>query len=188
MNAGNPFDEVACIIAQGDPPGWLAPSLERSSKAFGPDWEITPDLYHRFKNRIERMRGATDTLIDVVRLFDPLPAGLLPPFFTAFQESLAPLKQWLNELSGRPGRRPYFARELCADLIVFYWKVVHGMAEPGSEKVYQACEDYWQACGGDASGDIESWRRMVAEASARDDLFLMHNMLILLLGTDPEPK
>ncbi len=180
------FEKVASLIAKS-PPGWLAPSLERSRKAFGPDWEITPDLYHQFKKRIDGMREATDTLVEAVQLFDPLPAGLLPPFFTAFQESLPLLKAWLNELSSRPqGRRPYFARELCADLIVFYWKVVHGKVEPGSEEVYQACEEYWQACGGDASDDIEkSWRRMAEEASARDDAFLMHNLLILLLGSEP---
>ena len=56
---------------------------------------------------------------------------------------------------------------ICAEVIVEAWKLIHGKAEPRSEKVYEACEEYWQACGGPAS-DLNNWRRHVEKASAKN--------------------
>jgi hypothetical protein len=155
---------VAYRIANGgDPPDWLAPALERVSPFVQSEAKITPSLYREYKNRLRRMKKAIDTLLELFPLIERLPDGLLPPILTGFEENLPVLRQWLDELIRRPGgRRPHLGRELCADLICFYWKRVNGKIEPRSDRVYDACELYWQVCGNDPSGDIENWRRMVS--------------------------
>jgi hypothetical protein len=163
----------------------------RRSLFVGPHAQITPKTHQQYKKRITRLMDATNELVDLLNLVGRLPEGLLPEALSCADYPLDGLKDWLDQLNRKPagGRRPHFGRELCADLIVHWWKLCHDKAEPRSDKVYLACEEYWRACGGEPSGDIENWRRMVKEAASRPKPLLMHNMLILMLGgTEPATK
>jgi hypothetical protein len=185
------FAKVAEIIAKGDPPEWLVPALETLGQ-FNPNIPITPELYRQYKRRLRKMQDAVDTLIELFprfnREFDGLTSAQAP-VFQGFEESLAQLRDWLAAIGDNDkGRRPHPGRELCADLVVHFWKRVHGKAEPRSDKLYLACEEFWVAVGGEPSGDIDSWRRMVEKAADRDELFLSHNVLIRLVGTELKSK
>jgi hypothetical protein len=171
------YVDVACTIAEGRPPEWLVLALKDAREVVGSGMHITPEVYREYKKRCTECRKAVKTLMALLPLFDKA------PILTGFEESLPGLKDWLDKLSQKPaGRRPHFGRELCADLICFYWKLVHGKAKPRSDKLYHACEEYWRICGGEPSGDIENWRRMVEAAAARPDPLSMHNMLMWKVG------
>ena len=183
------FSDVASIIAKGEPPQWLAPSLEGVSQFVSNGLQITPDAYRLYKKRIKRMQEAVDTLVELLPSFEKLPESLLPPLVLGFEESLFEFKEWLDQLSrSGKGRRSHYGRELCAATIVLAWRVIHSKAEPRSDKVYEACEEYWRACGNEPSGDIDNWRRMVEEASARDHAFATHNMLIANIVAVQKPR
>jgi hypothetical protein len=175
--------EVAKIIAKGPPPEWLVDELEYFSRIIGSDQRITPEVFRQYKKRVEQIREAVDTLWDLFAILNHLPRGLQPLTTLGFEEVALPrLREWLDQLPDKSGRRPHFGRELCADLIVWFWKRVNGKTTPRSDKIDLACEEYWRACGGKPSGDTENWRRMVEDAVGRDDPFLMHNLLIRCLG------
>ena len=56
-------------------------------------------------------------------------------------------------------------RAHCAHVVVSLWKKVHGEVNPRSEKLYAACDAYWQANGGEDIGDISNWRTYVGKAN-----------------------
>jgi len=184
------FAHVARIIAKGEPPEWLAPQLATFSPAVSAV-QITPEVRQRYKKRLRRMQEAVATMIELFPLFDRSddPRFDHAPMVGDINESLLNLRDWLEQFarSGK-GRRPHFGRELCADLIVHYWRKCHGRAEPRSDKAYEACEEYWRACGGEPSSDIQNWRKMVQDASARPEPFLMHSMLVLAVGGTELPR
>jgi hypothetical protein len=179
------FATVASIIAKGPPPDWLVSTLELWAKAVT-NIEITPATYRLYKRRLRQMQEAVDTLIELFPLFNRNFEDLVSaqaPVEPWFEEDLPQLRDWLAEIGRNDkGRRPHFGRELCADIVVHFWKRVHGKAEPRSDKCYLACEQYWRVCGGEPSTDILNWRRMVEDASTRDELFLTHNMLVGIVG------
>jgi hypothetical protein len=185
-NAG--FAAVAEIIAKGPPPEWLVPALKDYSRAIASGFQVTPALYREYKKRIARMQEAVDTLLKGLPKFYELPGEWA--YDELMGEELWDLKTYFDGLSRIPksGRRPHFGRALCADLVVSYYKRIHGKASPRSEKLYDACEQYWRACGGEPSGDTENWRRMVKEAADRDEPFLLHHMLVFLIGNGTELK
>jgi hypothetical protein len=103
--------------------------------------------------------------------------------------ALTDLKEYFDRLSriGK-GRRAHFGREFCAFFIVSSWADIHGKAARRSDKVYEACEAYWQACGNEPSGDIDNWRRMVEKASSLAHAFEMHNFLIWIIASGTKLK
>ena len=69
------FNGVARTIAQGDPPKWLAVGLTHFSPGIGSDDDIDIDI----STIIERMQGATDTLITWLPIFGSRRFGLTCP-------------------------------------------------------------------------------------------------------------
>jgi hypothetical protein len=64
--------------------------------------------------------------------------------------------------SRRGGPRPNLQRWACAGVVAEAWEIIHGKAAPRSFRLYEACNEYWIACGGEDRGeDIENWRRDV---------------------------
>jgi hypothetical protein len=180
------FAAVVEVIAKGPPPEWLVGWLKAFSEKVGSDFKITPDVYRQYKRRMKQVREAVDTLSNLV---SSLPEGLLPEVLLEFDEIREPeLKDWLDQISRQDkGRRPHVGRELCADVIVWCWEHIRGKVKSRSDTLYLACEEYWRACGGEPSSDIQSWRRMVEHAATRGrssdfGVFMTHNMLIHTLG------
>ena len=47
-------------------------------------------------------------------------------------------------------------RQVCAAIVVEAWTLIHGKAQPRSDWLYRACNEYWQACGHEYRS--EGWR------------------------------
>lgn len=154
---------LASIIAKGDPPDWLVRGLERL--AIRPD--LTTKERQDYQDIVERMRKATDTLLDNLPIFFGVPWGArCPPDVTRALAALPGVKRALDPAKGKPktGRPSNVQREMCAAVVLEAWKLCHGKAEPRSLKLEQACEEYWQAWGRKPTGDPESRRRVINRA------------------------
>jgi hypothetical protein len=183
------FVKVAEIIAKGPPPfakgpppDWLIPALQTWSRAIASGFQVTPALHREYKKRIAKMQEAVETLLVGLPKFYELPGDWACDDVIA--EYLGELKAYFDRLSAVPkgGRKPHFGRKLCADFVVSYWKRIHGKASPRSDNCYEACEQYWVACGGEPSSDIQNWRDMVRDAAEREEPFLLQHILIFMIG------
>jgi hypothetical protein len=81
-------------------------------------------------------------------------------------EVLTKIKAYLARAMSRPprkgGPRPNVERRVCAAIVVEAWALIHGKAQPRSDQLYRACNEYWQACGHEYRS--EGWRRDVENA------------------------
>ena len=168
MKPNHNFNVVARTIAKRAPPEWLVPALERFSDGIGKDASDVP-----FHSIIEQMQRATDVLIRWLPAWGKLPYGTECPKHVAMALAALPRIKKDLDLASRKliGRRPDAQRLVCAAVIARAWKIIHGKPEPRSEKLLQACVDYWRACGGEQIGgtdDIENWKRHVQRALKAD--------------------
>jgi len=162
------FNGVARSIAKGDPPKWLVAGLTHFSNGIGSDTSDI-DIYLM----IERMQGATDTLIKWLPTYKHLGFGLPCPEEVAIALKVLPsIKEDLDRLAKKPiGRTPDAQRDVCAAVVARAWKIIHGKAGPRSRHLQEACTEYWQACGGKQIGDYdnpENWRRPIERALTAD--------------------
>jgi hypothetical protein len=60
-------------------------------------------------------------------------------------------------------RPPDLRKRLCAGVCLGIWRDIHGIEEPSSPKLWEACEAYWVACGQppNASGNLKQWKRFL---------------------------
>ena len=168
-NADPKFDGVARSIAKGNPPKWLLVGLTQFSQGIGFDTSGTDN----FDTIVERMQDAAHVLLTSLPIYKHLGFGLPCPEEVALALQVLPRIQEdldrLAKLKNRKGRRPDAQREVCAAVIAIAWKLLHGKPEPRSDKLLEACYDYWRACGGKQIGEvdgIENWRRPVERALA----------------------
>jgi len=173
----NPFTDVARIITKGaPPPDWIADGLEHFSGIIGPRPSIPGRA--QFERIIEEMQEAAKTLVRYLPAFQRaeshLPSFQCPDEVTSVLAGLPKVIADIERLKGEPrtGRRPDVRRKFCAEVIVEIWKLLHGKAEPHSERLKEACNEYWRACGnaeiGDV-GDLDNWRRAAKRAAGKDN-------------------
>jgi len=182
MKPNHKFDGVARIIAKGAPPEWLVDALEHFSDGIGKDASDVPVF-----RIIERMQDAVHVLITWLPAFQHLPYGWKCKEVAVALAVLPRIKKDLDRLAKlktSKGRRPDAQRLICAAVVVRAWKIIHGKAEPRSEKLLQACRDYWRACGGEQIGredfkgtSYENWRRPV-ERTLRADYGWVERVLL----------
>jgi hypothetical protein len=158
------FVAVARLVTN-EPPEWLMVGLEHFGEFVGR--EKTEGL----DGIIRRMKDAADTLLKFLPAFKHLPLGLpCPPDVPVVLDALPRVKQHLDRLGKkRTGRPTDVRRQLCANVVVEAWKLIHGKTQPRSDKLYDACSAYWRACGGKEIGETSDpsvWRRNVEKASA----------------------
>jgi len=174
--SGNPdpkFQGVGRTIAGGPPPKWLMRGLGHFSDHLGAV-AITTGEAKRFNAMFSRMSDAADRLIKGLPLFENLRLGLQCPDDVAIALDVLPrIKKTLALLAKPSGKkRPNVLRVTCAAVVVEAWRLSRGKAEPRSDQLYRACEEYWKACGGEPigpKGDIGNWRRHVEVAVVVED-------------------
>jgi hypothetical protein len=158
---------VATLIAKGDPPPqWLVDGLEFFITNPDPGPANAIEV-------IERMQKATDLLLRYLPGFDQLPRGWHVLDVPEAVEVLSQIKfaLTLNRPKAKPktGRPPNIWRQNCAAVVLEAWKQCHGKAEPHSQKLRDACEEYWKAWGGKPlgkTGTPENWRKIIEKAAA----------------------
>jgi hypothetical protein len=174
----SPFAEVAALIANGLPqPEWLIPALERFSKFVG--GEISLKEREKFEGILLRMKDATDCLIKFLPLFLELslPIGIERKA-TAALDALPAVREALEHATKQPPRKggptPNVRRQNCAAIVIEAWKEFRS-PEPRSIELGKACNQYWQACGGE-DRDAENWRRDVERALKSDNKWIRRRL------------
>jgi hypothetical protein len=166
------FEDVAKLIAKGNPPEWLMPALDFFNGFIGGDPVSAKDRKHS-EEIIARMQDAADYLAKFLPLFTRLPLSIRCPDDVATALVVLPkIKKRLAHavLPKRAGgRHPNDERKLCAAVVVEAWRFIHDKAEPESPKLWTACNEYWQACGHAYRGsDVDTWRSDCRAAVAVD--------------------
>ena len=68
---------------------------------------------------------------------------------------------------------PDSRRLVCAAVCAEVWHLQRGEVQPFSATLQEACEEYWQCCGndetGDAKGSIRTWERCLREVGKDED-------------------
>ena len=160
-----PMVAVASTIAKGDPPEWLVLALANFQDFVG--GEITSEEDRRYAQITEQMHDAAGKLITWLPAFMHMPSVIKAPdeVHTAL-EVLPKIKAYLARAMNQPprkgGPRPNVERQVCAAIAVEAWTLIHGKAQPRSDWLYRACNEYWQACGHEYRS--EGWRRDVEDA------------------------
>jgi hypothetical protein len=160
------FTTVAEAIAKTKPPPWLAPALASFRPFVGTD-QVPNEDYQRHQIIKEHMLGAAETLIKYLPAFmhSPIDIGLADEAAIAIP-ALTKIKAYLDRSLNQPGRgggpRPFMQRKVCAAVVVEAWALIRGKAQPRSNRLYHACNEYWQACGHEYRS--ESWREDVEDA------------------------
>jgi len=153
--------EVARIIAKGDPPDWLVAGLEefRFLEIMSDE---SPATIHQ--ELIEDMRRAENAAATLLRLLPRLKGVIRCDAKVDLALTALPrIRQQLEQHTPQPHpyRWPEGKRQLCAAVVVEAWAAFHGKAELRSDYLYQACDAFWIACGGEPMPDISNWRHTV---------------------------
>jgi hypothetical protein len=163
------FIPVARIIAD-PPPEWLMVGLEHFSGFVG-GGRSTSDEDKRSTKIFGRMHDAADLLIKYLPLYSSMPSGLsIPDDVIIALDVLPRIKKDLARVVNRKprggGQRPNVRRQFCAAVVVEACKLLHEKMPPKETLIANACNEYWQACGGEYRGDdyAEAWRRDVEQA------------------------
>jgi hypothetical protein len=152
--------EVARLIAD-PPPDWLVEGLEHFRPMIGIRG-LSKDNVWMIQQRVDEMDRMIGWLPKLI------PGGVLDPGVAI---TVVLLKRFRTQLvAALPPKRtggqdPHLGHQLCAGLVVTFWRKCRGKIEPRSEAPYSACQAYWEACGGEVGGDIDNWRRHVQTAA-----------------------
>jgi hypothetical protein len=97
---------------------------------------------------------------------------------------LPKIKQRLAKAMNAPkragGQKPNVRRKACAAVVVEAWRIARGKPEPDSRNLWDACDEYWQACGHEPRGQIgQNWQRDAVDAVAVDHKWIRQILLAL---------
>src|SRR5262249_47193594 len=158
------FIEMARRISKADPPLWLLVALTHFSADIGND----TSEHRQFREEIAgKMSDAATVLLRWLPIYAVGAYGVQCPDDVKVVLALLPrIKAQLDQFSkphiGRP-KRPV-RRDICAAVVVEASRLLQGKAHRRSEELYEVCNDYWHACGGEEigkTGDRSNWRRSV---------------------------
>jgi hypothetical protein len=153
----------------------LKPSSSRTtSQGIGTD---TSDVKDNFDIIVGRMQDAAHVLMTWLPIYQHAGYHLsCPKEVTVVLGVLPEIKKDLDRLAKKQiGRPPNVRREICAAVVVEAWKLIHGRPNARTERLYEACRDYWWTCGGKERGkwdDPQNWRRTVETALKNNHLWI----------------
>jgi hypothetical protein len=136
--------------------------------------KVTSDEAHDYLRIIEQMHDAAGKLITFLPMYLAMPTAVRSDkrvhvmqeqvrialkVLPAIKDDLARV---MNQPPRKGGPRPSVPRQLCAAVIVEAWALIRGKAQPRSNRLYRACNEYWRACGQQYRS--EGWRDDVKDA------------------------
>jgi hypothetical protein len=166
------------------------PTIEEAARKFGEaDWLI-PHLSNWAKiirlppndDTVERrLFVAAKYLQDWLPMYERAAEKLGVEYPLCIDEVTQALEELVPFLAGevdqpKDGRKPDRRRMLCAAICLEVWRKLHGPVQPYSEKLWEACEAYWQACDHPETSTAErlkNWERFLVWASKRPDEHLV---------------
>jgi hypothetical protein len=86
---------------------------------------------------------------------------------TGLHELLPLIAKYIRQ-PRKGGRTPDNRRYICADVCAGIWREVHGAHQPHSERLWEACEAYWLACGQpetSAVNRLKNWERYLLKVA-----------------------
>jgi hypothetical protein len=155
------FVATARLICDGSAPEWLTLGLAHFSDIIAEE-PIPSDEARRLSQTIKRMHDAADYLIKWIPTFNHTALLDFPDEAAAALRALPRVKRFLaNATPSRAGGpSPNVRRHTCAAVVVEAWRIVHGEPEPEGLKLWEACNEYWKACGHEYyQVSTETWRR-----------------------------
>ena len=169
------LEEVASLLCKGGPvPDWVMAQLRRTAQAVGSPHKGTPDdgsidrlllesALH-LKNLLKVHYGAAD-------MFDAEYPDGLDQVWDGLEELIPFLAEQVAQPRRKGGPTPDARRHLCAGVCAVIWEELYGTNQPGSERLWEACEAYWVACGQPETSSVErqrlrNWERYLLELSA----------------------
>jgi hypothetical protein len=148
---------------------WMITGLEHFRLDLKPGMIDRDHFFRVFK----QMRDATDTLLRYLPLFEHLPFGMSCSKVQVVLALLPSIRKELARIQRKPGKPPKIEQRLCASVIVETWRRHHGEVKPRSERLYEACQAYWEACGGpplSAKASLEEYWRHYVKKGADNEL------------------
>jgi len=156
------FVGVARDIAKGDPAFWLLVGLTHFSADIGND---TSEYNQQFNYVVGELSNATDVMLRWLPMYQHLGWGFQCPNEIKVVLAMLPsIQANLDRLKPHTGRPKDAKRDVCAAVVVEAWQLLHGEIKRRSEELYEICNAYWRACGGEEIGetsDRTNWRRAV---------------------------
>jgi hypothetical protein len=168
------LDDVAIALCKGaTPPDWIVERLREWTWLISYRIETTDDPtieQQLLKSALYLQRWLPMYARVADMIGEEYPASI-DEVMTRLEEELIPFlaKEVVVALPKRKGGPiPDSNRHLCAAVCADIWKELHIVHQPGSEWLWKACEDYWQACGyseTSAVGRLRNWERYLLELS-----------------------
>ena len=151
----SPFTNVAHVLANGKPlPEWLIRELEQTSEIVGNPRKAGPADEDDDKALLAAVKDLERRLVWEVHVHELIekkwPWLPAPMIFDETANKLFELAQYLESQRRPPrkgGQTPDSRRRVCAGVCAEAWRRLHGEVQPFSVRLWQACEEYWQACG-----------------------------------------
>lgn len=155
-----PFVATARLIAKDSTPEWLTLGLAHFSEIIAEEPTLSDDAR---RLSIKRMDDAADCLIKWLPTFHHLALLDCPDDVAGALQALPRVKSFLAKAmntSCAGGLRPGVRRQTCAAVVVEAWRIAHGEPEPEGLRLWEACNEYWKACGHEYyQVGFETWRR-----------------------------
>jgi hypothetical protein len=161
------LEDVAALLCKGPPVDWVMDRL-RINEA------LVAGAKRNYDDTVERLMFESALHLDrwlgmysrIERQF-----GIeMPDCIDQVSQGLDELIYFLAEqikLPGKGGPIPDGRRHLCAEVCAEVWQELHSH-QPRSEKLWEACEAYWLACGHaetSAVSRLRNWERYLLELS-----------------------
>jgi hypothetical protein len=159
-----PLDKFEPIAAQLGAPGvdWAIERLRRFAPLVGLHGKGYDDSFDReaFESALYLEHWLRIETKVYEKIGDDLP-HCIDDVSIGLHELLPLIARYISQ-PRKGGRTPDNRRYVCAWVCSEIWKEVHGAYQPRSERLWEACEAYWLACGRAETsevGRLKNWER-----------------------------
>jgi hypothetical protein len=151
---------VAALLCKGGvAPDWVINRLREKAELIG--YHTKPDGDDSIERLLFESAKHLQELLQLYPRAAKLAGEDYPDCIDDIDRHLEELIQFLAPQVELPRRGPKrdSRRHLCAAVCAAIWEELHGVAQPHSPKLWEACEAYWLACDHpeNPSGHIKNW-------------------------------
>jgi hypothetical protein len=160
------IEEVAALLCPASPPDWVIARLNQNAPLVGYHTGVVSDDVERllFESAL-RLRDWLPMYVRAAEMIGEDYPLCIDTITTELEELIPFLAEGIHQ--PKDGRPSDARLQLCAAVCLGIWREVRGVEQPYSEKLWEACEAYWVACGHplNPSGNVKRWRRLLHHIS-----------------------